>query len=53
MSGLNPSLGGIWSRSLNKNDLAEKFREVLILLWVEYGLGAGLKSTESAVTPWS
>ena len=40
---LNPSLGGIWSwRSREIHILYES--SVLILLWVEYGLGAAGES---------
>ncbi len=36
---LNPSLGGIWSRSRQDGDPICGGPTVLILLWVEYGLG--------------
>ena len=40
---LNPSLGGIWSWSGGRVFRLLLFTSVLILLWVEYGLGVGRK----------
>ena len=39
MKRLNPCLGGIWSWSYGNYKFKEAARRVLILVWVEYGLG--------------
>ena len=44
---LNPSLGGIWSWRVKQNSPRNKLI-VLILLWVEYGLGAVAYVTDNA-----
>ena len=40
-SGLNPCSSGIWSRSDAPEIFYSIFKKVLILVLVEYGLGAG------------
>ena len=48
-NGLNPSLGGIWSWRMITTEQLAAGRQVLILLWVEYGLGVNGHTTSKQV----
>ncbi len=52
LTSLNPSLGGIWSRSGGRYIPRHKSGGVLILLWVEYGLGEQYLNQRTPA-PWS